>query len=262
MKVAGAAVLAGVFVVSALAGCAPGGTSGGASGSADGVKDAPEGWGTAETWVKPTETQLDPADFVEGVDNPYFPLVPGTEWIYEAETPDGLERIEVTVMSETRTVAGITCVVVRDTVSLDGSMIEDTYDWYAQDKTGNVWYMGEDSKEYENGKVTSTAGSWEAGVDGALPGIKVWVKPRVGEPAYYQELYAGQAEDLGRDVALDGKASTPAGEYSDLLVVEEWNKLDPAAVERKYYAAGVGTVMEDAIRGGGEVVKLVRIVSP
>jgi hypothetical protein len=159
-------------------------------------------------------------------------------------------------------VVGIECVVVRDTVSLDGELIEDTHDWYAQDKDGNVWYMGEDSKEYEGGQVTSTAGSWEAGVDGALPGIKVWATPLVGDAPYYQEYYEGEAEDLGRDVALDGTASVQFGDYTDLLVVEEWTPLEPEVVERKYYAAGVGTVKEEMARGGNEVVELIEFVLP
>ncbi len=168
-----------------------------------------------------------------------------------------MERIEVIVLEETRTAAGIECVVVRDTVTLDAELIEDTYDWYAQDVDGNVWYMGEDSKEYENGLVSSTAGSWEAGVDGALPGIKVWAEPRVGGAPYYQEFYQGEAEDLGRDIRVDGTASVPFGEYTDLLVVEEWNALAPDTVELKYYAADIGVVMGEVTRGGSEVVELV-----
>jgi len=224
--------------------------------------DIPEGWGDPDSWVKPADSLPDPADFVAGVDNPYWPLVPGALWVYEAKTDEGAERIEVLVLDETRVVAGIECVVVRDAVSLDGELIEDTYDFYAQDNGDNVWYMGEDSKEYESGQVVSTAGSWEAGVDGALPGIKVWGTPHVGEAPYYQEFYGGDAEDLGRDIALDGTASVPFGEYSDLLVVEEWNKLAPETVERKYYAAGVGTVMEEVTRGGNEVVELVEFFAP
>ena len=222
----------------------------------------PDGWGSPESWLVPTEVQLDPAEFVSGVDNPYWPLEPGTMWVYEAEVEDGTERIEVVVEEETRMVAGIECVVVRDTVSIDGALVEDTWDWYAQDTEGNVWYMGEDSTEYENGEAVSTAGSWEAGVDGALPGIKVWAEPRVGGEAYYQEVYRREAEDLGRDLATDGTASVAFGDYADLLVVEEWNKLAPDAVELKYYAEGIGVVMEETTRGGDEVVELVEFTMP
>lgn len=139
--------------------------------------------------------------------------------------------VEVLILEETRIVAGIECTVVRDTVSLDGEIVEDTYDWYAQDNDGNVWYMGEDSKEYEGGEVVSTAGSWEAGVDGALPGVKVWAEPRIGGVPYYQEVYEGEAEDLARDLALGGRASVPFGDYTDLLVVEEWTRLEPGVIE-------------------------------
>lgn len=245
--------IAALLLLAVAAGCSSG---------QSGVADAPAGWGVPDTWVKPTEVQLDPAQFIEGVDNEYCPLIPGTEWVYEADTEDGTERIEVVVLDETRMVAGIECVVVRDTVSVDGELVEDTYDWYAQDLDGNVWYMGEDSKEYEKGEVASTAGSWEAGVNGALPGIKVWAEPRVGGAPYYQELYAGEAEDLGRDLKLDGQASVPLGDYTQLLVIEEWNKLSPDAVELKYYAAGIGVVMETTTRGGSETVELIEFSLP
>lgn len=243
-----------VLALAALVGCAP---SEQASNTG-----APVGWGSPGTWVKPTETQLDPGDFVKGVDNPYWPLVPGTRWAYESRTGDGSERIDALVLEDTRSVAGIECTVVRDTVSLDGELVEDTYDWYAQDKDGNVWYMGEDSTEYEGDEAVSTAGSWEAGVDGALPGIKVWGEPHVGGAPYYQEVYEGEAEDLGRDLALDGRASVPFGDYADLLVVEEWNRLAPETIERKHYAVGVGTVKEEVTRGGTEVVELIEFAVP
>ena len=245
---------AGLLALSALAGCA--------SPNEPSAKEIPEGWGSPDSWVKPAEALPDPAEFATGVDNPYWPLVPGTKWIYESRTGDGTERIEVLVLEETRTIAGIDCTVVRDTVSIDGELVEDTYDWYAQDKDGNVWYMGEDSKEYEGGQVASTADSWEAGVDGALPGIKVWGEPHVGGAPYYQEVYEGEAEDLGRDIAADGTASVPFGEYTDVLVVEEWNKLAPQSVELKYYAVGVGTVKEEVTRGGSEVVELIDFFVP
>lgn len=227
-----------------------------------GTPTPPEGWGASETWILPSNSGVEPSTFVDGVDNPYWPLTPGTKWSYEANTEEGTETIEVEVLRETKEVAGVTCIVVHDVVKLDGELIEDTYDWYAQDKDGNVWYMGEDSKEYEGGEVVSTAGSWEAGVDGAEPGIKVWGEPKVGGPAYYQEFYKGEAEDLGKDLATDGMADTPAGEFEALLVVEEWTPLEPDVVERKYYKAGVGTVKEEMVRGGTEVVLLTRIEQP
>jgi len=223
---------------------------------------APEGWGMKASWVLPWKPGGEQPEFVDEVTNPYWPLEPGTRWTYEAQTDDGKETIDVVVLSETKEIIGIACTVVRDTVKVDGELVEDTYDWYAQDASGNVWYMGEDSKEYEGGKVVSSAGSWEAGVDGALPGIKVWALPHVGQPAYYQEYYLGEAEDLGKDVATDGEAKVPFGDYDNLLVVEEWAPSEPQVVERKYYKAGVGTVMEEMVRGGDEIVGMTSFKRP
>jgi hypothetical protein len=255
---------AAAFLVLTLsaAGCSTNGQNGDAGGQPSTTPSAaaflaPAGWGGPSTWVLPP---FDPSGFVAGVSNPYWPLAPGTRWSYEARTGEGTETIEVVVLPQTRDVMGVTCTVVRDTVKLDGELVEDTFDWYAQDASGNVWYMGEDTKEYEGGEVVSTAGSWEAGVGGAEPGIKVWAAPRIGGPAYYQEFYEGEAEDLGKDLDLSGEAQTPDGSYRDLLVVEEWTPLDPGFVERKYYAKGVGVVMEEMVRGGDEVVLLTAFV--
>ena len=133
---------------------------------------------------------IDPADFVETIDNPYLPLLPGARWVYEGIEDGETERVEVEVTEERRDVMGISAVVVRDVVYEDGELVEDTYDWFAQDVDGNVWYFGEDSKEYEDGEVVSTERSWEAGVDGALPGIVMLADPVVGE-AYRQDAETG-----------------------------------------------------------------------
>src|SRR5215210_6519385 len=133
------------------------------------------------------------ADFTAEVDSPYFPLKPGTTWIYEGTSDGEVERNEVTVTDETRDLMGVTCVVVHDVVSINGEVVEDTIDWYAQDADGNVWYFGEESKDYEDGELVSTEGFWEAGVDGAQPGIVMLADPAVGN-SYQQEYYAGEAE--------------------------------------------------------------------
>ena len=199
---------------------------------------------------------IDPADFVATIDNPYLPLTPGARWVYEGETEDGLERVEVVVTDERRDVMGVSTVVVRDTATLDGEVIEDTFDWFAQDRDGNVWYFGEDTTEYEDGEAASTSGSWEAGVDGALPGIVMLADPIVGA-AYRQEFYAGEAEDMGEVLRVDDTASVPFGDFDDVLVTEDWTPLEPDVVEEKSYAPGVGLVLEVQTQGGGERVELV-----
>jgi hypothetical protein len=200
---------------------------------------------------------LDPAAFVDVVDNPYWPLIPGSTWVYEGTDGEESERIEVTVLAERKVVHGIGAVVVRDTVTVDGQRKEDTRDWYAQDREGNVWYLGEDTKEYEDGKVVSTKGSWEAGVDGALPGIVMQADPRPGD-AYRQEYYRGEAEDLAEVVRLGGAERVKAGRFDRLVVIKEWNPLEPGVVEEKSYAPGVGVVLERKVTGGTGRVELIQ----
>jgi hypothetical protein len=134
--------------------------------------------------------------------------------------------------------------------------LEDTFDWFAQDTEGNVWYLGEESKEYEGGEVVSTAGSWEAGVDGALPGVIMWAHPEVGD-RYRQEYYPGEAEDMAEVVRSGASESVSQGAYDDLVVIAEWNPLDPGVTEEKYYAAGVGVILEVVVTGGTGRVELV-----
>ncbi|MFN0146403.1 MAG: hypothetical protein ACKVT1_07835 [Dehalococcoidia bacterium] len=197
---------------------------------------------------------LNPANFVTRIDNPYLPFIPGSRWVYESG--DGSERIEVVVLTETRQVAGITATIVRDTVTEDGEVIEDTFDWYAQDKDGAVWYLGEDSREMKDGKVTSTKGSWETGVDGALPGIVMLAKPTQGA-AYRQEYYKGEAEDLAQIERVDVTETVNGTKYDRLVVTHEWNPLDPEVIEEKYYAPGVGFVLEVKVRGSKDRLDLV-----
>jgi hypothetical protein len=205
------------------------------------------------------EPDIDPAAFAGPVDNPYMPLLPGSRWVYEGTTEDGVERIEVVVTEERRPVMGIDAVVVRDTVTLDGEVTEDTFDWFAQDGEGNVWYLGEETAEYESGQVTSTAGSWEAGVDGALPGIVMPAEPEVGQ-AFRQEFYEGQAEDMAEVLRLDGRETVAGRVYDGLVVTEDWNPFEPDVVEEKSYAPGVGMVLEVKTVGGDERVELIEFV--
>jgi len=198
---------------------------------------------------------IDPANFVTTVDNPYMPLAAGARWAYDGTSDGEPEHTEVVVTDQQKLVMGIRVVVVRDTVSVRGDVIEDTYDWYAQDRDGNVWYMGEDSKEYENGRVTSTEGSWEAGVDGALPGIVMQAHPAQGQ-AYRQEYYPGQAEDMAEVAKVGTTKTIGLGDYTDVLVIKEWNPLEPDVVEQKYYAPGIGVIAEDTVTGGDEQSEL------
>jgi len=217
----------------------------------------------SEKTLSPLEGQgydpvIDPANFVSTIDNPYFPLVPGTTFTYEGESDGESERNVVIVTHDTRTILGVTCVVVWDRVWVEDELQEETYDWYAQDSDGNVWYMGEDSKELGGGVVVSTEGSWEAGVDGAKPGIIMMAHPVVGE-SYRQEFYLFEAEDMARVLALDETASVPHGTFEHCLRIEEWTRLDPDVREEKYYAPGVGVVLETVVLGGTGRSELVSV---
>jgi hypothetical protein len=199
---------------------------------------------------------IDPAGFTTAVDNPYFPLPAGARWVYEGHVEDGLERTVVEVTGDTREVMGVTCVVVRDTITLDGEVIEDTFDWFAQDADGAVWYFGEETYEYEDGEIVSTEGAWEAGVDGAQPGIVMQASPRVGD-SYRQEYYAGEAEDAAQVLSVTESATVPVGTFDDVLMTEDVNPLEPEVVEHKYYARGVGPILTVQVQGGSDREELV-----
>jgi hypothetical protein len=200
--------------------------------------------------------KIDPADFSTTIDNPYFPLAPGSRWVYESETNDGLERIVVEVTDDTREVMGVTTVVVRDTVTLDGVVIEDTYDWYAQDVDGNVWYFGEDTREFVDGVAVNAAGAWEGGIDGAQPGIVMLAEPEAGD-RYRQEYFKGEAEDEAKVLALDAIVDVPFGTFDDVLRTKDFSRLDRGVVEHKFYAKGIGAVKEKKVKGGSQVTVLV-----
>jgi len=187
--------------------------------------------------------QLDPAMFVADVTNPLFPLSPGTRYVFEADTDEGLERVEIEVTDQRKEILGVSCIVVHAVEFVDGEMVEDTLDWFAQDVDGNVWYFGEDSKEIESGVVVSTEGSWEAGVDGAEPGIVMLAAPTVGT-TYQQEMAPGEAEDMATVLALDETVTIPLGTYTGCLKTEDFTPLEPGVIENKFYAPGVGLVLE------------------
>ena len=234
--------LAATFATLALGGCGSDGddSAGGASGEEDRTS-LPQG---------SEPVTLKASDFTTEIENPYFPLTPGSKWVYR----EGAQRVEITVTNDTKKIEGITTRVVRDVVTEDGKLVESTRDWYAQDSDGNVWYMGEATTEYENGKPKTTEGSWEAGVDGAEPGIIMPAEPRTGL-TYRQEYYKGHAEDRAKVVTLDAQVKVPFGRFDDALKTEDTAPLGKASVEHKYYARGTGLVL--AVGSGGEREELV-----
>jgi hypothetical protein len=197
--------------------------------------------------------EIDPADFTTEIDNRYWPMTPGSRWVYSETDSEGTrQRVVVTVTDRTKQIAnGVEARVVRDVVSENGEPVEVTDDWYAQDSAGNIWYMGEDTAEYENGKLVTRAGSFEAGVDGAQPGIIMPAEPQEGL-AFRQEYYAGEAEDEGEIVLLGQQAEVPAGHYEDVLMTKDTNPLEPKVLEFKFYAPDVGPVLAVSVSGGSD----------
>jgi len=202
-----------------------------------------------------------PTEWAAAVTNEWFPLTPGATYGFEANTSDGFEEITVEVLAATKVIMGVTATIVHDQVFLDGELIEDTFDWYAQDAAGNVWYLGEDTQEFENGIPGSTEGSWEWGVDGALPGIVMWADPSayLGE-SYRQEYLKGVAEDWGKVVALDQNVDVPYGSFTGCVETEDWNDLDAGPHEHKFFCSGLGVTLE--VEGGGARVELINVTSP
>ena len=207
------------------------------------------------------EPTFDPANFGTPVANPYFPLEPGTRSILRG-VKDGLTQTErSTVTDQTKQILGLTATVIRDVSLHHGRPLEATFDWYAADDDGNVWYLGEDTKEFDaNGDVISTEGSWEAGVDGAVPGIIMLAHPQVDD-AYRQEFYAGHAEDQAWIVRTGGSFTVPYGTLHDVIRALEWTRLEPNVVVRKVFAPGLGIVYERTLSGGKEIAALVRVTT-
>ncbi|MFH8249599.1 hypothetical protein ACH3VR_04435 [Microbacterium sp. B2969] len=193
--------------------------------------------------------QLDPSDFTTNIDNAYWPMKPGTQWTYRETDPKGDLKVVVTVTSDTKKVAdGIEARVVRDSVWRGDQLVEDTFDWYAQDRDGAIWYLGEDTAEFENGQIASREGSFESGVDGALPGIALPADPKPGM-RYRQEYYAGQAEDEGAVLGIDELVQVPYGAYTGALLTRDTSPIEPDVEELKFYAKGVGPVLTVAVSG-------------
>jgi len=202
---------------------------------------------------------LDPADFSTRITNPWWPMRPGSRWVYrETDSGGASQKVVVTVTRRTKRIAnGVTARVVSDVATEDGEPVEVTDDYYAQDRDGNVWYLGEDTAEYERGKVVSREGSFEAGVDGAEAGVIMPARPRAGL-RYRQEYYKGHAEDRARIVSRREQAGVPYGHFRNVLMIREDNPLEPKVLEFKFYARGIGPLLAVSVSGGSDREELLR----
>lgn len=203
---------------------------------------------------------LDPADFTTDIDNPYWPMSPGSKWVFIEGDPEGTrEEVVVEVTDKTKVIAnGIEARVIIDTVSADGVPVEITEDWYAQDKVGNIWYLGEYVTNYVDGRVVDHAGSFEAGVDGAQAGIAVPAHPEPGM-TYRQEYYKGEAEDTAAVVTVGmEKVEVPFGYFNrDVLMTRDLVPTEPKVQELKFYAPGAGPLLSVHTDGPGGRAALV-----
>ncbi len=248
------AVLVSIAILASVAGCG---------------SDAPAGpAGTADPTAAPAlptgsePVRLDPADFTAEIDNPWWPMPVGRTWVFRETDADGaVQRIVVTVTDRTTRIMGIDARVVHDVVTEAGRPVEVTEDWYAQDRRGNVWYMGESTREYENGVPTTTAGSWRGGVGGAQPGVVMPADPVPGL-AYRQEYLAGEAEDRASVLRNAERLTVPAGSFDDVVVTEDTTPLDPGLVEHKFYARRVGPIAARTISGGTSREVLIELQGP
>jgi hypothetical protein len=211
--------------------------------------------GTARCNPLPPPPMPPASEFVSGVDNTYFPLLPGTVFLYrgQEEGDHVQDRVEVTQL--TKTILGVSATVVRDEVQVNGLPSERTADWYAQDKDGNVWYLGEAAFDFVNGHWIRASDSWQAGFHGALPGIIMEAHSKVGD-TYRQEYYAGHAEDMAQVQSTHATLTVPYGTFHHALQTMECTPLEPGVFDGKYYARGVGEVAEATVRGGSSRLEL------
>ena len=245
--------IAAAVLLGAAGGCGGGGESSPATQSATG----PETGAAAASLPQDGEPfDLDPSQFTTEIDHPFWPMKPGSRWVFRETAADGsAARVVVTVTDRTKTIMGIEARVVHDQVTEDGEVQEDTFDWYAQDADGNLWYLGEDTTEYENGKLKTKEGSWEAGVDGALAGIILPAHPQVGQ-TYREEYYKGHAEDGAEILSVDAFAKVPYGTFDHAVQTRNFSGIEPDVIEEKIYAQGVGVVLEITVSGGSDRAEL------
>jgi hypothetical protein len=203
---------------------------------------------------------INPADFTARIDNPFFPLPPGITFIYRGKREDLKQRDEFAVTDRTLVIDGVTCRVVHDRVFERGLLRENTFDYFAQDRDGNVWYFGEDTEELDkHGNVVSTAGTWRVGVGGAQPGVIMEAHPQVNDH-YFQELAAPLAEDEAIVLNLHETVAVPLARFTNCLLTKEFTQLEPGNIEHKFYARGIGFVLGVVVKGGKERLALVNIV--
>ena len=200
-----------------------------------------------------------PGPFSAQIDNPWFPQKPGTVYVYLGVKDGEAARDVVTVSHRTKTIASMPCAVVEDRLYLSGRLEERTTDWYSQDSRGNVWYVGETTAELDKaGHVKNRSGSWQTGVNGARPGIIMFAHPRVGQSAR-MEFYKGQAEDYFRVLSVHAKVKAPYASSTSAVLTKEWTPLEPGTIDHKYYVRGIGTVLEQTVKGGVERSALVSV---
>ncbi len=207
---------------------------------------------------------IDASNFGSSITNAYFPLMPGTVFHYVNRIIEGIdtsyEQIEVSVSTDTKIITGVQCREVHDVVTVNGEVTEDTYDWYAQDKSGNVWYFGEHTKSMKDKNGSTTEGSWKAGEQNACPGIIMWANPQrhAGE-TYYQEFLPGIAEDQAQVINTNNRVSVPYGVFTQCVKTKEFTNLEPGVIEYKYYAADVGLLKTEMTAGGNELEVLTSV---
>lgn len=202
--------------------------------------------------------RVQPAAFSTNITNPYFSLPVGRKLVYEGNAKGGRERIEILITGETKQIMGVETLVYWDRVYLNGSLIEETKDYLAQDAEGNVWYFGEDVNDYQNGRIVGHSGAWIAGRDGARPGIWVKANPQVGD-SYRQEYYRGVAEDMADVVSVNETVEVPYGTFTNCLKTFDWTPLNPNSKAHKYYCPQVGNTVVEEDLATGEKVELIDV---
>jgi len=233
----------------------------GSTGAAIAVAIAAVSGSTAGATQPANAPVFDPNNFVAVVDNTYFPLPVGRTLVYSGIKDGQTQRDVVTVTNQTKVILGVAATVVSDVADHDGTVLERTSDWYAQDKQGNVWYLGEDTVHFlANGKGDTT-GSWQAGVNGAVPGIIMEANPQIPD-AYRQEFLAGQAEDTAWIVNRGGTVSVPYGKVKNVLTSLEATRLEPGAYDQKVYGPGIGIILEQSLTGDPEQARLESVTGP